>query len=99
MIVRNSRAKVGHCQAPTKHNAPANTPGRFALRQSRGASRIRDGTSVIAEFATALDCPTPLLNACAGVYTAAMAQGRGSQDTAAVCAVLAEWARLPRAET
>jgi 3-hydroxyisobutyrate dehydrogenase-like beta-hydroxyacid dehydrogenase len=54
---------------------------------------------IIAEFATALDCPTPLLNACAGVYTAAMAQGRGSQDTAAVCAVLAEWARLPRDET
>ena len=51
---------------------------------------------IISEFATALDCPTPLLNACAQVYTAAMAQGRGSQDTAAVCAVLAELARLDR---
>lgn len=51
---------------------------------------------IIAEFATALDCPTPLLSACAPVYTAAMAQGRGEQDTAAVCAVLAELARLER---
>lgn len=51
---------------------------------------------IISEFATALDCPTPLLDACASVYTAAMAQGRGAQDTAAVCAVLAELARLER---
>lgn len=51
---------------------------------------------IISEFAAALDCPTPLLNACAPVYTAAMAQGRGGQDTAAVCAVLAEMARLDR---
>lgn len=51
---------------------------------------------IISDFATALDCPTPLLDACASVYTAAMAQGRGAQDTAAVCAVLAELARLDR---
>jgi len=51
---------------------------------------------IISEFATALDCPTPLLNASAPIYTAAMAQGRGEQDTAAVCAVLAEMARLER---
>jgi 3-hydroxyisobutyrate dehydrogenase-like beta-hydroxyacid dehydrogenase len=51
---------------------------------------------IISEFATALDCPTPLLNASAPIYTAAMAQGRGDQDTAAVCAVLAEMARLER---
>jgi 3-hydroxyisobutyrate dehydrogenase-like beta-hydroxyacid dehydrogenase len=51
---------------------------------------------IISDFATALHCPTPLLDACASVYTAAMAQGRGAQDTAAVCAVLAELARLDR---
>lgn len=51
---------------------------------------------IISEFATALDCPTPLLNACASLYTAAMAQGRGAQDTASVCAVLAELAGLDR---
>lgn len=53
---------------------------------------------IISEFATSLNCPTPLLSACASVYTAAMAQGRGAQDTAAVCAVLAEMARLDRTE-
>lgn len=51
---------------------------------------------IISEFATGLDCPTPLLDACASLYTAAMAQGRGAQDTAAVCAVLADMARLVR---
>ena len=51
---------------------------------------------IISDFATDLDCPTPLLDACAGIYTAAMAQGRGGQDTAAVCAVLSEMARLAR---
>lgn len=54
---------------------------------------------IISEFATALNCPTPLLDACAPLYTAAMAQGRGGQDTAAVCAVLAEMARLDRHTT
>ncbi len=51
---------------------------------------------IIAEFAAGLNCPTPLLSASASVYTAAMAQGRGAQDTAAVCAVLADMARLDR---
>jgi 3-hydroxyisobutyrate dehydrogenase-like beta-hydroxyacid dehydrogenase len=51
---------------------------------------------IISEFAAGLNCPTPLLSACAPVYTAAMAQGRGAQDTAAVCAVLGEAARLER---
>lgn len=51
---------------------------------------------IISQFATGLNCPTPLLDACASVYTAAMAQGRGVQDTAAVCAVLADMARLDR---
>lgn len=51
---------------------------------------------IISEFATGLNCPTPMLSACASVYTAAMAQGRGAQDTAAVCAVLAEAAKLDR---
>ncbi len=53
---------------------------------------------IISEFAAGLNCPTPLLAASAAIYTAAMAQGRGSQDTAAVCAVLAEMARLDRGQ-
>jgi putative dehydrogenase len=51
---------------------------------------------IIGEFARELDCPTPLLSTSAALYTAAMAQGRGTQDTAAVCAVLEEMARLRR---
>lgn len=52
---------------------------------------------IIAEFAARLGCPTPLLSASAAFYTAAMAQGRGAQDTASVCAVLEEMARHHRA--
>ena len=51
---------------------------------------------IIADFAARLDCPTPLLAASAAYYTAAMAQGRGGEDTAAVCAVLEQMARLQR---
>jgi 3-hydroxyisobutyrate dehydrogenase-like beta-hydroxyacid dehydrogenase len=51
---------------------------------------------IISEFAAGLGCPTPLLAASAAYYTAAMAQGRGGEDTAAVCAVLEQMARLER---
>ena len=44
---------------------------------------------VIGDMARSVDCPTPLLNACAAVYTAAMAQGLEEDDTAAVAQVLA----------
>lgn len=47
---------------------------------------------VIGEMARAAQCPTPLLNLCASLYTAALAQGRGAQDTAAVAEVLAAMA-------
>jgi 3-hydroxyisobutyrate dehydrogenase-like beta-hydroxyacid dehydrogenase len=43
---------------------------------------------IIADFASGLDCPTPLFATSAAYYTAALAQGYGGQDTAAVCAVL-----------
>jgi putative dehydrogenase len=51
---------------------------------------------IIGGFAREIDCPTPLFSAAAQVYTAAMAQGRAKQDTAAVCAVMEEWARFER---
>src|SRR5947208_2937141 len=51
---------------------------------------------IIGEFATRLGVPTPLFNASAAVYTAAMAQGFAKQDTASVCAVLESMARLKR---
>jgi L-threonate 2-dehydrogenase len=49
---------------------------------------------IIAEFAAEVGAPTPLFHASAPIYSAAMAQGRGPQDTAAVFAVLADMARL-----
>lgn len=54
---------------------------------------------IISDFAVSLNCPTPLLNACAPIYTNAMAHGLGAQDTAAVCAVLADMAQLDRSIT
>jgi len=61
---------------------------------------------IIAAFAAALDCPTPLFAASAPIYAAAMAAGRAREDTAAVCAVLGEMAgirprqrRAPRKST
>ena len=52
--------------------------------------------SVIGAFAKSLDCPTPLFTACSDIYVAGMAQGRAEEDTAAVCAILGEMARLKR---
>ena len=51
---------------------------------------------IIGEFATALGAATPLFNASAAIYNAAMAQGHAQHDTAAVCAVLESMAKLRR---
>jgi 3-hydroxyisobutyrate dehydrogenase-like beta-hydroxyacid dehydrogenase len=52
--------------------------------------------SVIGAFAKSLDCPTPLFTTCSDIYVAGMAQGHQDEDTAAVCAILGEAARLKR---
>ncbi len=52
--------------------------------------------AIIADFAKDLDCPTPMFSASARWYAEAMAQGRATQDTAAVCAVLEDLAGLER---
>ena len=52
--------------------------------------------TIIGDFARKLNCPTPLFAASAPFYNAAMAMGRGAEDTAAVCAVLEELANIPR---
>src|SRR5438094_5447635 len=51
---------------------------------------------IIGEFAAKLGVPTPLFNASAAIYNAAMAQGYAKEDTAAVCAVLEAMARIRR---
>ena len=52
---------------------------------------------VIGRFATSLGVPTPTFSATIPIYAAAQAQGRGSDDTAAVCAVLEQMAAHRRA--
>jgi len=51
---------------------------------------------IIGEFAAQHGVPTPLFNAAAAIYNAAMAQGFARQDTASVCAVLERLAGLRR---
>jgi 3-hydroxyisobutyrate dehydrogenase-like beta-hydroxyacid dehydrogenase len=55
--------------------------------------------AVIAEFAQALGCPTPLFAATRPLYDAAVAAGHADQDTASVCAVLEEMAGVSRGKT
>jgi putative dehydrogenase len=84
--------------------------GSSRMFQVRGpqmvAGRYRDATmkvevwqkdmKVIADFAARLGVPTPLFNASAAMYNAAMAQGHAKDDTASVCAVLESLARVKR---
>jgi 3-hydroxyisobutyrate dehydrogenase-like beta-hydroxyacid dehydrogenase len=51
---------------------------------------------VIGEFARQIGCPTPIFTATETVYRAALANGQGKQDTAAVCTVLEAMAGLHR---
>jgi putative dehydrogenase len=84
------------------YEVQANGAGTSRMFQVRGpmmvAGRYRDVTmknevwqkdmKIIGEFAAALGAPTPLFNASAAIYNAAMALGYARQDTGAVCAVL-----------
>ena len=51
---------------------------------------------IIGEFAARLGVATPLFNASAAIYNAAIAQGFAKQDTASVCAVLESLSRIRR---
>ena len=51
---------------------------------------------IIGEFAAEHGVATPLFNASAAIYNAAVAQGFAKQDTAAVCAVLEAMAGIKR---
>lgn len=50
---------------------------------------------IIADFAAALDCPTPVFSSTEPLYKAAMEQGFEAKDTASICAVLEKMAGLP----
>ncbi|MEA2935831.1 MAG: hypothetical protein QOD74_2477 [Variibacter sp.] len=51
---------------------------------------------VIADFAREIGAPTPLFAATEAIYNAALATGRGDEDTASVCAVLEAMAGVRR---
>ena len=92
------------------YEVQANSAGSSRMFQVRGpmmvAGRYGEATmknelwqkdmKIIGEFATKLGVPTPLFNASAAIYNAAMAQGFAKQDTGAVCAVLEAMARIKR---
>jgi L-threonate 2-dehydrogenase len=52
--------------------------------------------AVIGDFARSLGVATPLFAASAPIYNAAIGQGLGGDDTAAVCAVLEQMAGIAR---
>ena len=54
----------------------------------------RKDMQIIADFANANACPTPMFSAAVPLFNAAVASGYGDQDTAAVCAVLERMAGL-----
>lgn len=49
---------------------------------------------IIEQFASSIDCPTPLFSCAARIYGAAMAEGRENQDTSSVFAVLEKWSQM-----
>ena len=53
--------------------------------------------AIIAAFAREMGCATPLFSASEPIYTAALASGHESDDTAAVCAILEKLANYTRA--
>ena len=87
-----------------------NSAGTSRMFQVRGPQMVKgryDGPGIavglfqkdmkiIGEFAARIGAPTSLFNASAAIYNAAMAQGHGGDDTAAVCAVLESMAKLRR---
>jgi 3-hydroxyisobutyrate dehydrogenase-like beta-hydroxyacid dehydrogenase len=87
--------------------AGAGTSRMFQVRGPQMVrGRYRDATmkvevwqkdmKIIGEFAAALGAPTPLFNASAALYNAAMALGHARDDTASVCSVLERMAGLRR---
>lgn len=94
--------------AKTIYKVAADGAGSSRMLQVRGAQMVagryapatmkvevwQKDMKIIAEFAARHGVPTPLFNASAAIYNAALAQGFGRQDTASVCAVLEALAGL-----
>ena len=76
---------------------PMMVRGDYSAAMHRLSGWAKDMT-IIGDFARQVGCPTPLFTATAPLYTAA-ATGRGTDDTAAVCAVLERMANHRRKKT
>jgi len=74
---------------------PMMVRGQYDEPTARMMTHLKD-LDIIGKFAADLHCPTPLFTAAAQFYHAGVAQGRGGQDTAAVCAVLEKLTGIER---
>ena len=96
--------------AKTIFEVMANSAGASRMFQIRGPQMVANkydsatismklfqkDMKIIGEFATNLGASTPLFNASAAIYNAAMGQGLDQKDTAAVCEVLEKMSGLRR---
>jgi L-threonate 2-dehydrogenase len=74
---------------------PMMVRGRYDEPTATMTTHLKD-LDIIGKFAADLHCPTPLFTAAAQFYHAGVAQGRGGEDTGAVCAVLERLAGIDR---
>jgi len=74
---------------------PMMVAGQYDEPTATMTTHLKD-LDIIGKFAADLHCPTPLLTTAVQYYYAGVAQGRGSQDTAALCAVLEKLAGIER---
>lgn len=68
--------------------------GRFLPVQTATMELFRKDLKVIGEFANSIDFPAPMFAACLPLYTAALANGMGEQDTVAVLGLLMKMAGI-----
>ena len=74
---------------------PMMVAGQYDEPTATMTTHLKD-LDIIGKFAADLHCPTPLFTTAVQYYYAGVAQGRGSQDTAALCAVLEKLAGIER---
>ena len=74
---------------------PSMVAGNYQQAQMKLKLWMKD-LGIIGNFATEVQCPTPLFSASSQYYAAALAQGRGEEDTGSVCAVLEAMAGVKR---
>jgi L-threonate 2-dehydrogenase len=75
--------------------APLMAQARYDEPTATMKTHMKD-IDIIGRFAAELNCPMPLFASSVQFYLAAMGEGRGQQDTAAVCAVLEAMAGVER---